>query len=415
MKFFHLADLHFGKSVYGISMIGNGDQPYWADRFLELCDRERPDAVVIAGDVYDRSAPSAEAVALLDRFLTELAERNIPVMAIAGNHDSGQRLSFGSTLLAKQNIHIAGLVKEEIDHVTLDDPDGNGPVTFWLLPYLFPEQVSVLLGDETIRTYQDAAARLIAMQDIDRSRRNVIVSHQNVTAGGQETERGGSESMVGGVGQIDYSVYDDFDYAALGHIHSFLPVGRNEVRYAGTPLCYHLDETRRKEKGALLVELGAKGEPVRTSLKVIEPLHRMRHLKGTREEIYSLLESDEGKNEYIGISITDRRIDPETAAYLRKVVELRGSVLAELRSLYLPSAEKTAAAAAGAVRSRPVEDLFADLYTEQKGGIPPADDEYELMRYIGEMVRSSDPHEPVPVSAAEKILAYAAGLEEEDR
>ena len=415
MKFFHLADLHFGKSVYGISMTAAGDQPYWAERFLRLCDEEKPDAVVIAGDVYDRSSPSAEAVRLLDGFLTALAQKNLPVMVIAGNHDSPQRLSFGSTLLAKQNVHIAGLVKEEVDHVTFADPDGCGPVTFWLLPYLFPEQVAVLLGDDTIHTYQDAVMKLLACQDIDPSVRNVIVSHQNVTAGGKETERGGSESMTGGVGQIDYSVYDAFDYAALGHIHSFCPVGRNAVRYAGTPMCYHLDETRRKDKGAVLVELGPKGTDVSVTMKVIEPLHRMRHLKGTREEVYALLEKDEGRNEYIGITLTDRRIDPETAAYLRRVLELRDSVLVELKSAYTASAETAVSADAASVRIRPLEDLFSDLYTEQKGGVPPADREYELLCCVGETVRHSDPHEPLRMSDVEKILAYAAKIGEKTK
>ena len=137
MKIFHLADLHFGKTIYGLSMLE--DQRYWTDRFLDLCRDEKPDAVVIAGDVYDRASPSGDAVELLDHLLTQLAEEGIPVMMAAGNHDSGQRLAFGSTLLARQNIHIAGTISKEVSHVRMEDPDGHGPVTFWLLPYLYPE------------------------------------------------------------------------------------------------------------------------------------------------------------------------------------------------------------------------------------------------------------------------------------
>lgn len=240
MKFYHLGDLHFGKSIYGLSMLD--DQRYFVDRFLECCTQERPDAVVIAGDVYDRSAPSGDAVELLDYMLTELAGMDIPVMLVAGNHDSGQRLSFASSILAKQNVHIAGTPQKAMEHVTLGDPDGSGPVTFWLLPYIYPEVASHVLDDEEIRTYEEAIRRMIEEQEIDPSHRNIIVSHQNVVANGREAERGGSESMVGGVGQIDYSAYDAFDYAALGHIHSSYPVGRDEIRYAGTPLCLVSDK-----------------------------------------------------------------------------------------------------------------------------------------------------------------------------
>ena len=194
MKIYHLADLHFGKSIYGLSMLD--DQRYWADQFLHYCSENKPDAVVIAGDVYDRSAPSGDAVELLDYFLTKLAEMDIPVFIIAGNHDSGQRLSFGRSMLAKQKIHISGRVEKEIDHFTMDVPDGYGPVTFWMLPYTFPEQVSSVLKDEEIHTYDQAVRKLIEAQNIDLTQRNIILSHQNVTADGKEAERGGSESSL---------------------------------------------------------------------------------------------------------------------------------------------------------------------------------------------------------------------------
>ena len=405
MKIYHLADLHFGKSIYGLSMLD--DQRYWADQFLHYCSENKPDAVVIAGDVYDRSAPSGDAVELLDYFLTKLAEMDIPVFIIAGNHDSGQRLSFGRSMLAKQKIHISGRVEKEIDHFTMDVPDGYGPVTFWMLPYTFPEQVSSVLKDEEIHTYDQAVRKLIEAQNIDLTQRNIILSHQNVTADGKEAERGGSESMVGGVGQIDYTVYDPFEYAALGHIHSSYPVGREEVRYAGTPLCYHFSETRQKDKGLIEVILKDKGEDAEIRTVSIDPLHKMRHFEGTRDDIYTLLRDDTGKNEYIGINITDQRITPEINTYLKQLLASRGSILMELLSSYSSFSGNIVPAEKEAAETKPIEDLFADLYAEQNGGTPAEEDEYELMAYVGELVRNQDTHLPLDMKDVNRLLEKA--------
>lgn len=403
MKFYHLSDLHFGKSIYGLSMLD--DQRYWVEEFIKVCREDPPQAIVIAGDVYDRAAPSGDAVELLDDMLTKLAEMNIPVMLIAGNHDSGQRLSFGSSLLAKQNIHIAGTAEKELDHVTLEDE--YGPVTFWLLPYTYPDQIIQILGDEDIHTYDQAIRRLLAEQNIDTDRRNVIVSHQNVTANGIETERGGSETMVGGTGQVDYTAYDAFEYAALGHIHRAYPVGRKEVRFAGTPLCYHMNETKQENKGYTEVILHAKGEEAEIRQKGIRPLHQMRYLKDTREHIYAMLKDDAGRNEYIGITITDERITPEINHYLKELLASRGSILMELLSTYSAFSGEAASAEKEAVETKALEDLFADLYADQSGGTPPEDDEYALMQYAGELVRSMDTHEPLDVKAVSRMVEKA--------
>lgn len=408
MRFYHLADLHFGKSIYGRSMLE--DQRYWADQFLQHCRNEKPDALLIAGDVYDRSAPAAEAVELLDYFLTELAGMDITVIMIAGNHDSGRRLSFGSSMLAKQKIHIAGTASKEMAHVRFEDPDGYGPVTFWLMPYTYPEQISVIFNDDEIRTYEQAVRKLIDEQHIDQSERNVILSHQNVTANGKEAERGGSESMAGGIGRIDFPVFDAFDYAALGHIHSAYPVGRNEVRYAGTPLCYHMAETRQKDKGFTEVILKEKGSSPQIRTIPVRPLHRMRYFSGTKEYIYDVLKEDQGRDEYIGITITDQRITPEISSYLKQMFTLRGSVLMELLSSFSLYAGHASAAEKNAAETKRVEELFSDLYTEQCGGTPPSDEEYELMKYAGEIVRNSDAHEAMDPKDIEKIVLQAAKI-----
>ncbi|MBR5093458.1 MAG: exonuclease SbcCD subunit D [Oscillospiraceae bacterium] len=285
MKFIHLADLHLGKSIHGISLIDSGDQPVWVEQFLELAERLQPDAVLIAGDVYDRSAPSGEAVQLLDRLLTRLAELEIAVLMVAGNHDSGQRLSFAGSLLAREKVHIGGILPPNgrLERVVLEDE--HGPVSFWLMPYVFPALAAKALGDGDIRDYDTAVRRLLAAQELPAGERKVLLAHQNVTYCGEEAPRGGSESMVGGLGQVDWHAFDAFDYVALGHIHAANAVGRESLRFAGSPLCYHFNETRQPPKGPVLVELGAPGETPKIQMLHIPPLHPMRELRGSYEQL----------------------------------------------------------------------------------------------------------------------------------
>jgi len=329
MKILHIADLHFGKAIHGQSLIDHGDQPYWVERFLELVKQEKPEAILIAGDVYDRSAPSNEAVELLDHMLTELVvQEDAPaVMIISGNHDSGRRLSFGSRLLEKQNLYIAGVLKPEIMHVTLEDT--YGPVTFWLLPYLFPAAVNEVLGTEC-RDYDSAMRAMIAAQDIDYSQRNVIVAHQNVLAFGAEADRGGSETMVGGVGGIDYEAFNGFDYVALGHIHAAQAMGREEVRYAGSPLCYHFEETRRPKKGPVLLEMTAKGEPIDIRVCELPVLHEMREVTGTMEEIIEAEKYRDNREEYIRVILKEGKREADTDDSLRAFFRERGSLVLDI-------------------------------------------------------------------------------------
>ncbi|MBQ9016059.1 MAG: exonuclease SbcCD subunit D [Firmicutes bacterium] len=411
MKLFHIADLHLGKVIYGRSMLE--DQRDWCDQLLALCDAHKPDAVLIAGDVYDRAAPGGDAVELLDYLLTALAGRDILVLMVAGNHDSGQRLSFGRTMLARQNIHIAGDICRQngrMDRVSLEDPDGFGPVHFWLLPYTYPEQIRLALGEEAqdrCRTYEEAVTTLLQLQEINEEERNVIVAHQNVTAGGCEAQRGGSETMVGGVGQIDYRVFDAFDYAALGHIHSGYSVGRPQVRYAGTPLHYHFDETRHPRKGIIEIELGEKGQAPQIRTIPTRPLHPMRLIEGTKQEVYELLAKDEGRGEYIGITLTDERITPEISGYLRNLLHLRQSWLFQLQSGHTELAAGGMADAAEAVRERPIEDLFAGFYQEQTGGDPP-EEEYGLLKFAAELIRCRGNDQPLQEQEIDRLLEYAA-------
>ena len=387
MLLYHIADTHFGKSINGASLIE--DQRYWVNKFIEKCDENRPDAILIAGDVYDRVNPSGEAVKLLSDMLTELDSRDIPVFMVAGNHDSGPKVEFGKEILAKRNIHIVGTATREVVHYTMDDPDGFGPVTFWLVPYVFPEKVSVLFGDNNIRNYGDAMTRLLSAQNIDTSHRNVIVSHQNVVAHGVEVEHGGSETSTGGVGPIEYTVYDDFDYVALGHIHSGLHVGRSSIRYAGTPLCYHFDETRYSNKGIVKVELGRKGEKIGVSTVPIAPLHPMHPISGTRDEVYDEVENRVGEGEYVAITLTDMRFTSEISDYLRAIITGRNGLLLETLSTFNEFNTTGVAATLSDVSRKNVEVLFADFYKAQMAGQDPSAEENEFLEFLGELVRNN--------------------------
>ena len=405
MRFLHLADIHLGKSIYGTSLIDNGDQRVWIERFLEQARTLKPDAVVIAGDVYDRGYPPGKAAVLLSLLVTELAGMDIPVMMTAGNHDSIQHLSFLSPLLARQQVYISGLPgrSAELTHATLRDE--RGPVTFWLLPYVYPAMIAQILGDEEIRDYDTAVRRILAAQPVDFTQRNVLIAHQNVTANGQEVARGGSESMVGGVGQVDYSAFDGFDYVALGHIHSSYPVGRETVRYAGSPLAYHFNETRQPEKGPLLVTLPGKGEPPVIERQHIEPLHRMREIRDEYEKIRSAMAANPPKNEYLKIILTDRRVTPEISDFLHETARSRGSEIMELTSEYSVFTGDTGLPETGDIHGKPIEELFARFYTDRNNGVEPDEQDLALMAFVGEMTRTGSP-EASDETAFRKILDF---------
>ncbi len=411
MRIIHLADLHFGKSIYGVSMLENGDQGYWVDRFLELVASRGPDAVVIAGDVYDRSAPSGDAVELLSRMLTGLSEMNVPVMMVAGNHDSAQRLSFAGPLLARQGLHISRPLFEsdQLARVTLSDNDG--PVTFWLMPYVYPALIAQALGDENLKDYATAVRALIGRQNVDFNQRNVLIAHQNVTANGAESARGGSESMIGGIGQIDYRCFDGFDYVALGHIHATGAVGRESVRYAGSPLCYHFNEIHQASKGPVLVELATKGEPVRTEVLQIPPLHPMRELRGRREELWAEEAAFSRKGEYLRLVLTDQRLSPEAVMPFDELFRSRGSVLMDRCSEYEPFDKNPAAPSADALKQKGICELFSDFYSERSGGACPGEDELALLRHVEEITLHAEARgDPTPAEI-ERILAFSARQE----
>lgn len=367
MKIVHIADLHLGKSLSGQSL--EEDQRDWMEKFVALMRKEKPAAVLIAGDVYDRAAPSGDAVALLDGFLTDLlsADENLHVMVVSGNHDSGQRLAFGSEILKKQRLHIVGKVTERIERVTLMDE--NGPVHFWLLPYLFPAAVADALGIEERLNYTESVRALLDRQQIDPDARNVLVAHQSVMMGGVSPEEGGSETMVGGVEAIDGKVFDVFDYVALGHIHRGQPVGRDTMRYAGSPLCYHFDELRCPEKGAVRTTLGGKGS-VSVEKAKIAPLHPLREIRGSYAEIVAGETANGTGGEYVKVVLTDQRVTPQVSDSLHALFSGKGSLLLELTSSFAVLTDVRGTDGARA-HERTLEEKLTDFWRDRHGGAEP--------------------------------------------
>ncbi len=400
MKFLHIADLHLGKALHGYSLIDQGDQPEWIEGFLALADQVRPDAVVIAGDVYDRAVPSREAIALLDDFLTRLHARNIPVLLVSGNHDSGPRLHFASAMLEKQGIHIAGTVEKEMRRVTICDE--IGPVHFYVMPYIFPAAVEEVIGAQDLHTYDAAARALLAVQEIDPAQRNVLVAHQLVLGGAGAPEMGGSETMVGGVGQIDYSAFDAFDYVALGHIHRAQAMGRETVRYAGSPMCYHFSEIGWK-KGPLLVEMGAKGEEIRVEMLEIPPKHPLRQLRGTLAEILAAENESPTRNSFVRVVLTDRELPVGVVDTLQAVFQANGSILMEtVRDYRFERGEEDERRSAR--REKSLEELFAEFYRMRAGDFPDAQTQ-NLIEYAGDLLAHADAEDPA--AYARKIVDYA--------
>ncbi len=307
MKFFHLSDLHIGKHLYRYSLLE--DQKYVLEQVIEAAKREKPEAVLLAGDIYDKPVPSGEAVHLLDWFLTELSNLEIPpaIIMIAGNHDSGERLSFANELLKKHRVHIGGMPPKEredrLEKVTLEDEWGR--VHFYLLPFTKPAYLRQAYGEE-VDSYDKAIELLLEKETIDLKERNVLVSHQFYTAKGSQPETCDSEvRMVGGVDEVDSTKLEIFDYVALGHLHRAQKVGRESCRYGGTLLKYSVSE-QEHEKGFTIVELGKKGEEPQICQASVQPLRDVKMLTG---ELSEVLERKDAAEDFVSITLTDE-IEP---------------------------------------------------------------------------------------------------------
>ena len=312
MKFLHLADLHLGKRVNGFSMLE--DQAHILRQILAILDDEQPDGVLIAGDVYDKSVPSVEAVELLDSFLTELRARGVPVLLISGNHDSPERLAFGGRVMDSCGIHISPVYDGALAPVTLQD--AFGPVHVWLLPFVKPAHVRRWFPDADIESYTDAVAEAVAHMDIDTAARNVLVTHQFVTGG---TRSGSEELSVGGTDNVDSGVFAPFDYVALGHLHGAQHIGRETIRYAGSPLKYSFSEARQ-HKSVTVVTLGEKGN-VQVRTVALTPLRELREIRGSYDELTarSFYERTTYRSDYLHLILTDEQDVFDAMSRLRTI------------------------------------------------------------------------------------------------
>ena len=312
MKFLHLADLHLGKRVNGFSMLE--DQAHILRQILAILDNEQPDGVLIAGDVYDKSVPSVEAVELLDGFLTELCARGVPVLLISGNHDSPERLAFGGRVMDSCGIHISPVYDGALAPVTLQD--AFGPVHVWLLPFVKPAHVRRWFPDADIESYTDAMAEAVAHMDIDTAARNVLVTHQFVTGG---TRSGSEELSVGGTDNVDSGVFAPFDYVALGHLHGAQHIGRETIRYAGSPLKYSFSEAMQ-HKSVTVVTLGEKGD-VQVRTVALTPLRELREIRGSYDELTarSFYEHTTYRSDYLHLILTDEQDVFDAMSRLRTI------------------------------------------------------------------------------------------------
>lgn len=385
MKFFHLSDLHIGKQLHHYNL--REDQEHILAEVLSYAESIHPDAIVIAGDIYDKSVPSAEAVSLFDEFLTALAKINpvIPVLIISGNHDSAQRLDYASRLLGSHQIYIAGQAPEEdgdfLKKITLCDAFGE--VDFWLLPFLKPGYVRKIFGGNVPENYTEAVKQILERENIDFSRRNVLVSHQFYTGNGETPQTCDSEMIsVGGIDNVDISAVQEFDYVALGHLHGAQRVGTDRIRYCGTLLKYSVSEATQ-EKTLCLVELEEKGREPKIQKLPLHPLRDVRRLRGTLEEILAA-EDGSGSEDYVSVTLTDE-VDPYKP---KEQLESKFHHILEVRMDNERTRQKLEFSTEQIKIGTPLE-TFSDFYREMQGQEISKQEE-EILRSILEEMKGED-------------------------
>lgn len=308
MRFIHMSDLHIGKVVNRLSMLE--DQKYILERIIEKTEQLKPDAVIIAGDVYDKASPSPMAVSLFDDFLYALSKLETKIFITSGNHDSAERTAYASRLLSRSNVFVSPVYNGKIEPITLTDEYGE--VNFYLLPFIKPAIVRHCFENEDIADYNDAVKTAVAHMNVDTSKRNVLVMHQFLT---DAKLSGSEERSIGGSENINASIVEMFDYTALGHIHRAQSVSSKNIRYSGSPLKYSFDEVGM-QKSVCLVELKNKGEFTYEKIEV-EPMRDMRIIKGSFEEVIN--KTDDKKDDYVKIILTDESDIPDAAKKIRAV------------------------------------------------------------------------------------------------
>lgn len=355
MKLIHLSDLHIGKRVNEFSMIE--DQKYILKKIINVVDEEKPDGVIIAGDVYDKSAPGDDAVKVLDGFLTDLARRKISVYMISGNHDSAVKLSFASELIGMSKVYIAPVYDGDVKPWVLKDENGL-EARIYMLPFVKPVTVKNIFPDEAdgIRNYTDACRVAISHMEVDEKVTNIIVTHQFVTG----AVRSESEENVGGLDNVEAEVFDTFDYVALGHIHRPQKVGRETIRYCGTPLKYSLSEAD-VDKSVTIIDI-EENKKVKVRTASLEPMRDMREIRGTFAELTSQeYYEKQKKDDYIYVTLTDEEDIPEAFGKLAKVYPN----MMKLRYDNKRTRESRNVEGGEAIEGKDELTLFSELYEKQ--------------------------------------------------
>ena len=375
MKLIHLSDLHIGKRLLEHSFLE--DQKDLFQTILLKIKEIQPDGIILAGDIYDKSLPSAEAVELFDFFLSELAKLHLPVFLISGNHDSAERIAFASNIMKESGIYISPVYHGEVKPIRLKD--AYGPVNFYLLPFLRPSQVRRYYPDEKIETYTDAFRILISQMKLNKAERNILIAHQFVA--GSETS-GSEEMSVGGVESVDADVFCDFDYVALGHIHKRQTLKGN-IHYSGTPMKYSFSELKNTN-GFTVVQLEDKGN---LSLSYVD-LSVKKELKEVRGSFEEFMQENNRKQDYYHVILTDEEDIVDGAKKLRNVYPN----LLKLDYDNTRTRTRNSILAIEKMEEKSVEELFDDFY-ELQNGMPMNEMQKEYFRKVVSELKGEDPDE----------------------
>lgn len=369
MKIMHLSDLHIGKKVNEYSMLQ--DQIYILKEILNIIDNEKVETVIIAGDVYDRSLPPNEALELFDEFLYQLSSRNVNVFVISGNHDSPERISYGGRMMTENKIFLSPVYDGNVKPITLNDDYGE--VNFYLLPFVRPADIRRYFPDENIENYTDAVKVAIDNMNVDFSERNILVTHQFVT-GAELSES--EDIIVGGTDNVSGEVFDGFDYVALGHIHREQTVGKDNIRYCGTPLKYSFSEAKNI-KSVTILDFNDKGN-IEYSKIPLTPFRDMREIRGTYYEL-TLKSNYESTNteDYLHITLTDEEDIPDAIGKLR-------SIYPNIMKLDYDNLRTRGSGTVDAIEnieSKSPFELFADLFKQQNNQ-DMSEEQEEIMRNL---------------------------------
>ena len=373
MRFLHTADLHLGKQMNDLPLLE--DQAHILDQIVTAAERENVQAVLIAGDVYQRAAPQAEAVALFDRFVSRLAQDGRMVFVISGNHDAAQRISYFSSLVRSSGVYVTEAFDGTLQRVTLREDTGN--INIWMLPFVRPSQVRRFFPEDRIVTSQDAVEAVLRRAPVDIDERNILMAHQFIT--GSELSES-EERTVGGLDNIDAQVFDAFDYVALGHIHKPQRVKRDTLRYAGSPLKYSFSEAKHK-KSVTVADIPAKGEITLRTVP-LEPLRDVRLIEGKLEELMQLPYSED----YVWATVRDEQVPPDAKVTLSvnfpnmmkfSVVNSRTKADLDVR-------------AGQAMEKKTVPDLFADFYRLQNNDQAPGEIHMKVLESVLRELNTGD-------------------------